>query len=61
MKLRNAYLVLSTISNLALIMATIAAFLWYPSPDGGIIIGAFCLTSLGISNAVLSLHFKDDR
>lgn len=59
MKLRNAYLALSVVSNVALILATVAAFLWYPSPDGGIIVGAFCLTSLAISNAVMSLHFRD--
>jgi hypothetical protein len=57
--LRTAFLALSIVSNLALITATVLAFLFYPTADGGIIVGAFCLTSLGISNAVLSLHFKE--
>ena len=60
MTLRNIYLALSVVSNLALIIATIVSFISY-TLDAGIIVGAFCLTSLGISNAVLSLHFRDDK
>lgn len=60
MRLRTLYVALTILGDIALILATVAAFAFYPSPDGGIIVGAFCLTSLTISSAVLSLHFKDD-
>lgn len=59
MSLRNAYLALSIVSNLALIVATVAAFVYYTT-DAGIVVGAFCLTSIAISNSVLSLHFRAD-
>lgn len=59
MRLRTAYVALSIISNIALIVATVAAFKYY-STDAGIIVGAFCMTSLTISSAVLSLHFRAD-
>lgn len=59
MRLRTAYVALSIISNIALIVATVAAFKYY-STDAGIIVGAFCMTSLTISSAVLSLHFRSD-
>lgn len=48
----RVYLALSLISNLALVAATVLAFMFY-STDAGIIVGAFCLSTLGISNAVL--------
>lgn len=60
MRLRNIYAVLSVIYNLALIAATILAWRYY-SLDAGIVVGGFCLTSLSITSAVLSLHFKDDE
>jgi hypothetical protein len=56
--LRTAFLTLSLVSNLALITATILAFVYY-STDAGIIVGAFCLTALAVSNAVMSLHFRE--
>lgn len=58
MSLRTAHLALSAVSNLALIVATVAAFVYYTT-DAGIVVGAFCLTSLTISSAVLSLHFRE--
>lgn len=60
MKLRTLYIALSMVSNLALILATVASFVYY-STDAGIIVGGFALIALSVSNAVLSLHFKDDK
>jgi hypothetical protein len=58
--IRNVYAVLSVVYNVALIVATVLAFRYY-STDAGIVVGAFCLTSLAITSAVLSLHLRDDR
>lgn len=58
MSLRTAYLALSVVSNIALVLATVAAFVYYTT-DAGIVVGAFCLTSLAVSNSVLSLHFRE--
>lgn len=58
--LRKAFIALSMVSNFILIASTIIAWITY-STDAGLVIGAFCLCALSISNAVLSLHFKSNE
>lgn len=58
MRFRNTFIALSMISNLVLILGTIAAFRYYTT-DSGLILGGFMCIALSVSNAVLSLHFKD--
>lgn len=60
MSLRKLYLGLSLFSNFLLIASTGIAWVVH-SDDAGIIVGAFALTALSISNAVLSLHFRDEK
>ena len=60
MKLRNIFIILSMISNAALIAATVIAFYTY-TLDSALIIGSFAFLALSISNATLSLHFRRDN
>lgn len=58
MSFRTIFIALSMISNLALILGTVAAFMFYTT-DAGLILGGFMCIALSVSNATLSLHFKD--
>lgn len=58
MKFRNIFIALSMISNLALMLGSAAAFMFYTT-DAGLILGGFMCIALSVSNATLSLHFRD--
>lgn len=55
--LRTIFITLSMVSNFVLILATVAAFIYYTT-DAALIFSAFTLTALSITNSVLSLHFR---
>ena len=57
MSLRNTFAVLSVSYQLLLVVATVVSWFSY-SHDAGIILAGFCLVNLGVSSAVLSLHFS---